>query len=300
MIPAELARGTFIGENYGVDPEVKLLTIATKEIPDHAFRRWEATARHYGYNYEVVGRNEPWKGFGTKIRLYHERLQTVTEPYTVLTDCTDLFLCGSSTELKDKFVRLGLRVIVGGEMEMHYPGNTHDKTELRNFFDQIRESAQAYPNSGFIMGKTEDVAALMALHLGYSDDQVPCFDTIYDNKFPLHVDYHTVLIGNVPNYRDPNKSTKYFEFDQKSKRYRNVHSDELPVVLHFPGKNWGPMQEFFMNTQQDIVTSANPACPSSWGFMMGSDPANSGIWIFLGMILLIAIIVLLICHSLYA
>lgn len=278
MITIELAVGTVMGERYAIDPNVKLLAVATREVPPHAFARWESTAKHYGYNYEMLARDRPWKGFGTKIQVFHDRLQTVEEPYTVLTDCTDVFFCGSATELLDKFIRLDIDVIVGNELEMHYPGNTHDKAEIQSFFDRIRESPQCYPNSGFIMGKTESVRQLMALHLGYADDQVACFDTIYENKFPLKMDYHTVLVGNIPNYGERmEKAVKYFQIDEKTRRYRNVHSDEYPVVLHFPGKNWGPMQEFYMTNQHDVAVQM-------------FDPSSSAGWVFLGIILLLIII----------
>ena len=39
-----------------------------------------------------------------------------------------------------------------------------------------------------------------------------------------------------------------FRFDDNISRYKSVISGECPVVLHFPGKNWRAMRNFY-NTQ---------------------------------------------------
>jgi hypothetical protein len=281
MIPCELAIGTFMGENYGINPNIKLLTVATKEINKSSYEKWELTANHYGYNYEIIGRNDSWRGFGTKLKLYNQKLQNVTEPYTVLTDCTDLFFCGSSTELYDKFIQSGKDLIIGGELELYYPGGKHNKDHIRTHFESIKESPQAYPNSGFIMGKTENVRKLMEINQEYIDDQAACFDTIYENKLPLVIDYKTSLIGNIPNYKENTyKAVGYFEFDPKLKRYKNVTNGETPVVLHFPGKNWHVMQEFYNISQSELTTDQ-------------SDTNTATGWIFIAIVIILIVIIII-------
>lgn len=284
MIPVELAQGTFIGENYGIHPDIKLLTVATKEISPSSYERWETTARHYGYNYEILGRNESWKGFRTKTILYNQRVKTITEPYTILTDCLDLFFIGSSHEIFDKFIKSGKDVIIGGEMEIWYIKGKYDKHEIKSFFSTLANgNTQAYPNSGFIMGKTEVIRKLMEINVSHEDDQAACFETIYENKLPLSIDYDTSIIANVPNYKENyEKAVKNFEFDDKLKRYRNKHSNELPVVLHFPGKNMQVMQEFYVISQPDLATQSNTTTTTNTG------------WILIGVVLLLIIIAILI------
>jgi hypothetical protein len=285
MIPSELAQGTFIGETHYMNPNIKLLTVATKEISGSALERWELTARYYGYNYEILGRTESWKGFNTKIRSYYNKLQEIAEPYTVLTDSTDVFFCGSSTELYDKFIQSGKNIIIGGELEVYYPGGKHDKDLIRSHFLSIKESDQAFPNSGFIMGRTDSLIKLMELHLDYSDDQAACFDTIFENKTSVSIDYNTSLIGNIPNYHNESssfqKAANYFIFDSKIGRYKNIYNGETPVVLHFPGKNWKIMQDFYIISQHDNVASQS------------STSSDAG-WIFLAIIVAIIIIVMFI------
>lgn len=283
MIPYELARGTFMGETHYVNPNIKLLTIATREVSRSAFERWESTAKYYGYNYEILGQSESWKGFNTKIRTYYDKLRVTTEPYTVLTDCTDVFFCGSSTELYDKFILSGEDIIIGGELEVYYPGGKHDKELIKAHFESFKQSAQAFPNSGFIMGKTNSLVKLMEIHLNYSDDQVACFDTIFENKANISIDYNTTLVGNVPNYHDKpasfRKAVDYFIFDSKIGRYKNVNNDETPVVLHFPGKNWQVMHEFYTVSQHDNIN------------LQSANSSQTG-WIFLAIIIAIIIIIL--------
>ena len=277
MIPAELAQGTFMPENYPINPNVRLITVATKEVVSSSYARWEATAKYYGYNYDIVGRDESWGGFGTKLRLYHRQLLATSETYAILTDCTDVFFCASSTEAYDKFIASGHNIIVGGEGVMYYPNGHYDKHTIKQFFDSIKKSPQAYPNSGFIMGKTETLIELMKYKFDYKDDQAACFDNMYEHQVDMTVDYDTTLIGNVPMYQNEELSRGYYEFDPITKRYRNKMSGEMPVALHFPGKNFHTMGEFFGISQSDLISS---------------DDTSGAIWVFVGVIVLIAFIAL--------
>lgn len=288
MIPYELARGTHMGMNYAVNPKVKLLTVATTEVGDSSFAKWRSTATYYGYDWDVLMRRERWGGFSTKIRGLHQALKATTAPYVVFTDCTDVFLSGSSFEIMEKWLADGAKLTVGGEMQMHYPQGHNDYNKVKKYFEGMRESEQQFPNSGFLMGRTEDMIALMDIHLGHEDDQAACFDTIYEEKFPLVIDYKTNLVGNVPNYHELNHlAVGYYELDPVMNRYRNKIAGTYPCVFHFPGKNSAPMQEFFVKSQPVIV--ANEAANSS-GSQVG--------WILLA--ILLVIIVILVIAALYS
>ena len=261
MIPVELAHGTKMFEPYPINTQVKVLTVATKEVTPSVYERWEISAKHFGYNYELLGTKQAWKGFGTKIELYRERLQSVTEPYTLLCDCTDLFFCGPAIELLDKFTIAQKEIVVGGELELYYPNGKHHVHTIKSFFEANKKSPQCFPNSGFIFGKTHLVKKLMDLHLGYSDNQAACFDTIFENKMTLNIDYDTEFVGNIPNYKERNsKAIHYFEF--KNGRYTNKISGATPIALHFPGKNWHTMHEFY--SKCNIVDASTSTTTNSW------------------------------------
>jgi hypothetical protein len=285
MIPAELATGTYMGEHYPINSQIKVLAVATKNLAKSTYQSWENTARHYGYNYEILGQNDEWQGFQTKIKLYHERLLTVTEPYAVLVDSTDVFFCGSSNELFDKLRDRKTDVVVGGEYELYYlehKGGKYSRDQLTSYFnDQSNQTGKfVYPNSGFIAGKTNLLRKLMRVQLTeqYQDDQVACIDSMYQQIVPMTLDYDTSIIGNVPNYgtREP---VKCFEYDKSQGRYRNNISGEYPIAFHFPGKNWHAMREFYNISQADAFTTT---------------PVTSGSSVNTGYIFLIVIIVLII------
>lgn len=254
MIPYELARGTHMAVDYPVNPKLKLLTVATTEVGDEAFAKWRKTAKYYGYDWEVLMRREKWGGFASKIRGLHKAVSEMKTPYVVFTDCTDVFLTGSSYELMDRFIENGGKLTVGAEMQMHYIRGKNKYHDVKTFFESLRQTPQTFPNSGFLMGTTSDMLKLMEIHLGHDDDQAACFDTIYEGKMPLAIDYHTNLVGNIPNYHEKNpESIGYFEFDSQLKRYRSVLYKTYPCVFHFPGKNWEPMRDFYVKSQPILV-----------------------------------------------
>jgi len=281
MIPYELALGMFIGEHYYKNPNIKLLTVATKEFSSSSFQRWEKTAIHYGYNYEVIGRN--WTGYNNKIRIYYEKLKTVSEPYSILTDCIDLFFCGSSTELYNKFIHLNTDIVIGGERELNYHNDLkHDIIKIDTFFNNNnkdnKESRYIFPNSGFIMGKTEKLINLLEQNIDSEDDQKAYVDTMYENKMEIMIDYSTSLVANIPNYQK--EYDNQFQFDPIRGRYMNITNKEIPIALHFPGKNWHQMNDFYVLSQPDIVVQQ-------------STVTNTTGWIFLWLIIVIIIIIVL-------
>jgi len=279
MIPYELSLGTKIYENYAKNTNLKLLTVATREIKDDHFIKWKKSAEHYGYDYEILSRTEKWNGFGTKIISYHNALTKLTTPYVVMTDCVDLFFTGSSYELLDKFLALNVDLIVGAEMQIAYPNGRHDSNLIQKFFEQIAEGPQMFPNSGFLMGKTSEMLKLMELNLGQIDDQAACFDAIYEGKMPLHIDYKTELIGNVPNYhRDNHLAIDYYQFDPKLQRYKSKLHNTYPPVFHFPGGNWEPMEKFYLDINPELSDI---------------NTVNNGPTVFIFVIIIILIIFLL-------
>lgn len=269
MIPVELARGTSFREKYPVNRYIKAITLATREIHESQYRNWENTARYYGYNYEIIGRLDKWDGFKSKIKHFNDALQTITEPYTILTDCTDLFFTGSADEAYEKFVSTGKDIIVGGELQMWYPNGKYHKNTIKDFFFNLSNGAgQAYPNTGFLMGKTESLRRLMAININQKDDQAACFDTIYEGTVPIDIDYDTKIIGNIPGYKDFQSAVSYFEFDHQNIRYRNIHTNEYPIAFHFPGKNMYFMKEFFNTSQNDIISTQPTESESLWTFCL--------------------------------
>ncbi len=198
MIPYELSLGTKMSYNYLLDPRISLYAVSTIEVAPHTYSRWLKTATYYGFNHKIMCTNETWKGFQVKIQGLYRALQECKTPYVVLTDTSDVYFQGSSSELCDKFIAMKSEIVVGGEQVMYYPIEKHDHDTVNTYFLNIAQGPQCFPNTGFIMGKTEIVKKLFESNLGYNDDQAACIDAIFEGRQIIDIDYRTELIGNVP------------------------------------------------------------------------------------------------------
>lgn len=256
MVPYELALGTPFKKQYAVNSNLKVLAVATRELPEKSFEKWEMTAKHFGYDYEILGRETKWEGFLTKTNLVADRLQTLDSKYCVIADCTDIFFCGSSDELVEKFETLNTDLLVGGETMMHCPGIKFDKEVVTKHLKKLGGGySPFFPNAGFLMGKTEALRTLKEHHRKYKDDQTACYETIYLNEFPLKIDYASRVIGNVPNPQTKKFVHPGFELDKVRNRYRSVESGEYPVVFHFPGCYFSAMSQFYQSVKQEVEFS---------------------------------------------
>lgn len=252
MIPYELSVGKLMSENYPINNQIKLLTVASENISPGQYQKWEQSARYYGYNYEILGRNDKWISFNTKIKLCYQRLQSIKEQYTVITDCTDLFMCAPSQELYEKLKNVNL--VVGGEWGMFYRKGKYPDNIIKKYFEDIKKSEHAFPNGGFVCGRTDQVLKLMEHIIDYEDDQGGYYDIIYEKKLDFNIDYETKFVGNILDYGNIN--TKYqFYFNEKQRRYINKKSGEAPIALHFPGKHWNAMKEFWNVSQTESDTN---------------------------------------------
>lgn len=244
---------------YPINKNIKMYGIATIELSANTFVYWEKTCKYYGYDYELLGRDKHWTGYGCKVKIFYDALLQTKSKYVVLMDTTDAFLCGSSDELYEKLSKQN-SIIISGEMWPYYPSGKHDINKLKEHFEKIKESPQCYPNSGFIAGKTKEVLQLIKLHLGYHDDQVACFDTIYENKIPIKIDYFTEFMGNVPNYfTNRHISQEYFIYDTELQRYKSKLHNTCPIALHFPGKNRFTMHDFFYISHRFLAEPSGPS-----------------------------------------
>lgn len=263
MIPYELALATPLSYDYPIHPNIRVISTATREIRPEQYQKWLNSVRHYGYRYSLVGRDVKWDGFNSKIRCALRELDNVTEEYCMVTDCTDLFFVASSTETHDKLCKLDKQhsgaIFVGGEMYLHYKGDK-SKDIITEDLKQLGESKQCYPNSGCVMGRTSAVRDFFRSYQDYADDQAACIDNIVDHRMPMIVDYHTEIIGNVPNYAARHVySENYFSYDSTIGRYYNKISGEYPVVFHFPGQYFGIMNTYYHDQKmlpKDMSTGA--------------------------------------------
>src|SRR5437868_9699423 len=118
-----------IADNYCINPHIKVYGVATQELATTAFEYWEKTCKHYGYQYEVLGRDSRWIGFGLKIKLFCRALKQCSTEYAVIMDTTDTFMCGPADELYEKLQKLDNCLVISGEMKPWCP---HPKNKLKD------------------------------------------------------------------------------------------------------------------------------------------------------------------------
>ncbi len=263
-----------------------VLTVATKEVSPERYACFTQTAEKYGYKYIILGREEKWQNFRTKTLLYHQALPEVTTPYVTLVDCTDLFFCAPAQELQEKLMASN-NVVVGAQItDLHCPGNTLGHQKLKDYYDSLTSKSHRYPNAGFIGGLTAQVYSLISQNLEYIDDQTAIIEGVYQKKYQISLDCDSQLVGNVMDNMYPKGPGSYTDFVYlpHSKRYARKETGESPPVLHFPGKYFQAMKEFYTTNQEDIPVDWDPVGVVANGNLWVS-------WVLLGLLLLLLVVI---------
>lgn len=286
MIPSELATGNYISYGYPINFKLKIYAVATVNILEQQYEKWVNTAKYYGYDYEILGRNSKWSGFETKIKLVRDSLETCKHPYVAVVDCTDVFFSGPSEELLDKYITFydncGKYVLSGGETSMFYKKGKHKDNIIRDYFEKIKKSRQKFPNGGFVIGRQSDVFKYYDKILDYKDDQASLYDYFYENKIN-NIDYDTHLVANI--IKKPESLTN-FEFDPVLNRYKNNVNGSYPVVLHFPGSNFYYMNRFYTDVKPKHTLAIKDKLYFNYNYQ--SDNFY-GIWFFIVTIFVIVL-----------
>jgi hypothetical protein len=166
----------------------------------------------WGYKYAVVGKDEKWVNFMTRIRSIRDYLKTVDDPYIVSMDCYDAFACKPSDNLLQEFLQLHVDIVFSGEFHC-----------LKNCYpvERWRSRYYAYPNGGFYLGKREKIISMLDYFLatGLEDDQVAMGQYADKNphNYKLHLDNGQFCL-NILFYQSFNK-------------------DKSPYFIHTPGRS---------------------------------------------------------------
>lgn len=263
------------GISHPPNPHIKILSFASQNIESHAFYRLERSLAHLGYDYEVLGRTTVWKNFGTKMRAVYDRLGEIDHPYVAVVDSLDLFFTAPAEEMYHKLTQ-SPPVVIGGEYGVYYQHGRYPLETIRDFFHNYCDDRARYPNGGFIAGRRENVRELLELNLDYVDDQAAYYDTVFDKRYPLVVDYECRLVGNIPKVSEPILS--YYSYDEYINRYRNIHTGEYPVALHFSGGNFQVMHKLYQHLFHEEMVDDK------------EDEESGVIWIVLAIVVLLILI----------
>ena len=236
--------------NYPQCKYLKVFSVATKEISPENICQYKASAEYYGYDLEILGREESWGGWSYRTQKYIDAIRRTNYPVICITDCTDVLFVGPSEELYEKFSASGECLIIGTESKLAYQGSTdHDERNIERFF-QDTSSRFKYPNGGYLIGKRQSLLELLEANKNSTDDQVGYINLCYERKQKIHRDTDTIFCGNVPKYL-PNIDLEkdFWKLSASDLRYYNPDTGHKPCVFHFPGNFKTAQKEFFRNTK---------------------------------------------------
>lgn len=282
-------------------PSVRVLTCTSREVKVPSFFR--DSAARLGYKIEYLGASEKWGGWKWRIITYLKALQAVSlkgkerEPeVTILCDCTDVFFAGSAWEVYDKFKQDDRDVVIGGEGNFSYMASKKKANKV--FFDErapVGCEMSRYPNGGFVIGTTEALISLLTEIRDRlendpqlrDDDQAAIIELLHEG-YSLAIDYQAKYALSFP--------PQLYEYKKiKIQNGRLTYlGKEQPVLLHYPGKNFGRLQQHYneINASIEINAAADPTTTSSssWPWWVWALIAGG---VVLLLIVVIVVIVLL-------
>ncbi|KAJ1459403.1 hypothetical protein M885DRAFT_511344 [Pelagophyceae sp. CCMP2097] len=266
----ERARVAAAGDKRTLD----VVTFASNET-ECGYRRLVASARSYGVEVVNIGGAAHWPAGhtvwsnGLKLELVYVHARALAEKdadaLMMAVDGYDVALAGGLKSVKMRFDRLGVEkgtVVLSGDQTFYFQGE-REQCYGEHYPPARHGTPYRFVNSGSLIGRAEDVAALMKhalvqyaqgwsgvsdqtlLHRVYADAALREFAECVDGFRTLRcgaeacdsappvkiiIDAHQVLFANTggrANLRD---------LEVSGGRIRNKLTDTYPVVVHCPGE----------------------------------------------------------------
>ena len=230
-----------------------VLTVGTDETD--GLVRFRNYCSIYGFYLKILGLGQKWlggemekgEGGGQKINLLKEELdkysaEELENTLILFTDCYDVIVCGSPSEVVNKFKKFRKPIIFSAE-KYCWP----DKS-LESTYEKINKgiaSNYKFLNSGGFIGWAKNIHSILSQVEDSSDDQL-----FYTQKFLKSND---MLLDNYCEiFQTLNGVGKDLEINFKSSRIRNRIFDTEPIFLH----GNGPMQvKLYLNMLENYTGS---------------------------------------------
>lgn len=237
---------------------MKIFTIVTQ--PEGCFNLLQQTSQQWGYELQVLGWNQPWKGLAWKLELYVEALrQEPPDQPVVCVDGYDVVVVGPATELLQQFNELGHPVVFSGQR--YFPKQKFMRILadqlMSNSFNKVigRETGHAddysRPCMGLLIGYAGALADIFEKLVFIERMQSVGNDQILLNLFHLNypgsiaLDFECRLFQNLWRTRggrygktaleDPSCEVEIHQAAHSPvKRIRNKQFGTFPFFLHAP------------------------------------------------------------------
>lgn len=209
---------------------------------------FEASLKKFKYTYKLLGIGEKWENFMTKIKAYHKFLSSPkTSDLICIIDCYDVLACRKKSDLLKLYnqtnqtnqinnqINKQSKVIVSSQAEC----KSYNCFELSSWWKKnilTNNLHNRFANSGFILGKWDDVKHVIDYLLNVKDssgntlvdDQLALCH--YIEKYPdkIDIDVMSKYIGTVL----PMDFHKY-SFNLKNEVI-NTTTNTRPFFIHTP------------------------------------------------------------------
>ena len=244
-----LAENVRISESFQIDATSMTVVVYENSKTATRTRNLEKLLSKFGYNYEVIGKGDPWTGWYGRLRKCREYLNKKNdEEYILFSDGRDVIVDENATSFTEKAIKLynekGGKIIFNGETlccvaGKEFKGTSEEKEEYFEKVQKFFEKIQPHPapplytlNYGLAFGKTRDFKEMFRIMdlKPDEDDQGVLIQKILEGKFSNYaIDYENTLFG-IMFTRPP-------EWDTFAKKYANPETKTFPGFLHFPGKS---------------------------------------------------------------
>lgn len=196
-------------------------------------------SKQLGWELEIIGVEEKWEGWQTRMRCYATTLRKLDPAdIVVLADAFDVLCIRSGgDDFIRNFLHCGKDIVIGAET-----GCSFNCFPPHNYWQKYKvEGDRRYCNGGLIAGYTHALADMWEWCLAkkYDDDQIGIGE--YTNTYPekVHLDVDSVLFLN-----DHRAETNYSYLPNTSQIVMN-NKVLSPFFIHFHGLNIDRSVPFF-------------------------------------------------------
>lgn len=209
------------------------LTYASED--NYHLHRLLTSASYWGIQVQVLGMNEPWKGFLQKPEAVCRLLEDVPGDRVILfLDAYDTIYLQPSPVIERKFREFERPVVFSADLCFHAPGNE----SIAGTYPPS-PSLYRYLNSGCFIGYAAPLAHILTRILESpetDDDQSLLSRYFVEHPDEIALDYPTELFVNTGN-------RPYDEdFLIGPGGLKNTLTGTWPCILHTPGKYYGVLE----------------------------------------------------------
>lgn len=211
-----------------------LLLSYANHTNDNGYYNLIYSLEKYGYKgfYKIIGENEKWINFMTKIRGCLNYLLSIkynqNKLLICIIDCYDVLICRNYKYIIDNYIYNYNNKIIFGKESMCFKNNS----KLKKYFKyNSKLYNNHFLNAGFVLGYISELIFLLeyVLSLDIYDDQLGYCNFI--EKYPdiCYIDLKSEFVANC-TIKD------IFYIKNTNKRIYDNRSFRFPSVLHIPNK----------------------------------------------------------------